>query len=93
MSEYIEVEYEPTDDPDVMLIMTNLNLTPDGGSEVYESPAEGDEGSPLAQAIFEVPGVAGLTLDGGEVLLRREPDTPWVDLIEDVRDSLRDFFL
>jgi hypothetical protein len=34
-----------------------------------------------------------LTLDGGEVLLRREPDTPWVDLIEDVRDSLRDFFL
>ena len=93
MSEYIEVEYEPTDDPDVMLITTNLNLTPDGGPEIYESPTEGDEGSPLAQAIFVVPGVAGLTLEGDEILLRREPDTPWFDLIEDVRDALRDFFL
>jgi hypothetical protein len=93
MSEYIEVEYEPTDDPDVVLITTNLNLTPDGGPEVYHSAAEGDEGSPLALAIFVVPGVVGLTLNDGEILLRRDPDTPWYDLIEDVRDALRDFFL
>ena len=93
MSEYIEAEYESTDDPDVMLITTNLNLTPDGGPETYQSPAEGDEGSPLAQTIFGVPGIVSLTLNGGEMLLRREPETPWYDLIEDVRDALRDFFL
>lgn len=93
MSEYIEVDYEATDDPDVMLITTNLNLTPDGGPEVYATSNEGDEGSPLAQAIFVIPGVMSLTLDEDEILLRRDPDTSWPDLIEDVRDALRDFFL
>lgn len=94
MTEYIDIQPEPTDDPDVMLLLTNLDLTPMGGPEVYESPEAGEEeGSPLAQALFAVPGVVALTLDGSELLIRRSPDVEWHDLIEDISDALRDFFL
>ena len=93
MSEYIEVDYELTADPNEVEIYTNLNLTPNGGREVYRSLAEGDEGTPLAQALFSIPGIEALTLNGDEMVVRREPDIAWHDLIEDIRDVLIDFFL
>jgi hypothetical protein len=93
MTEYIDLHPEPTDNPDVMIVVTNLDLNPGDEAEVYHSPEEGDEGSPLAQALFAVPGLAALTLDGGEIMIAREPDVEWHDLIEDVSDALRDFFL
>ena len=93
MTEYIDLQPEPGDDPDVMILVTNLDLTPGGEAEVYQSPDEGEEGSPLAQALFAVPGLAGLRLDGEELTITREPDVEWHDLIEDVSDALRDFFL
>ena len=93
MSEYVEVDYELTADPDVVIITTNVTLAPDGEQEEYATPAEGDEGSPLAQALFVIPGVQALTLDASEITLRRDPAVAWHDLIEDVRDALRDFFL
>jgi hypothetical protein len=93
MTEYVDLHPEPTDDPDVMVLLTNLSLTPGGEAEVYHSPDEGEEGSPLAQTLFAVPGLAALTLDGGELTITREPDVEWHDLIEDVSDALRDFFL
>ena len=93
MTEYVEIEAEPTDDPEAMRLITNLDLTAGGPPEVYTSPDEGDDGSPVAQAIFTAPGVAWLRLDGREALIRREPDVEWHDLIQDVSDALRDFFL
>jgi hypothetical protein len=93
MTEYIDLHPEPTDDPDVMILLTNLDLSPGGEAEVYRSPDEGEEGSPLAQALFAVPGLAALTLDGGELTITRERDVEWHDLIEDVSGALRDFFL
>ena len=93
MSEYVEVDYELTDDPNVVIIITNVTLSSDGEREVYATPEEGDEGSPLAQALFVIPGVQALILDASEMEVRRDPEVPWYDLIEDVRDALRDFFL
>jgi hypothetical protein len=93
MTEYVDLRPEPTDDPDVMILVTNLDLTPGGEAEVYRSPDEGEEGSPLAQALFAVPGLAALTLDGDELTITREADIEWHDLIEDMSDALRDFFL
>lgn len=72
---------------------TNLDLTPDGGPEDYASTAEGDEGSPLAQALFAVPGLAALRLDGPDLIARRDPGVPWSVLVEDLSYALRDFFL
>ncbi len=93
MTEYIDIRAEPTDDPEVTLIVTNLDLTAGGPPETYRTPEEGDSGSPVAQAIFTIPGVAWLHLDGREARVRRTPDVEWHDLVEDVSDVLKDFFL
>lgn len=93
MTEYIDIKAEPTDDPEVVLIVTNLDLTAGGPPETYATPEEGDAGSPVAQAIFTIPGVDWLRLEGRQATIRRTPDVEWHDLIEDVSDVLKDFFL
>ena len=93
MTEYIDIRAEPSDDPEVMILVTNLDLTAGGPTETYQSPEEGEAGSPVAQAIFTIPGVAWLRLEGKQATLRRAPDVEWHDLIEDVSDVLKDFFL
>jgi hypothetical protein len=93
MSEYVTIEPQPTDDPDVMAVSINQTLTTET-AEVYASPAEGDEGSTLAQMVFSgVAGIAALTIYPQQLIIRRDPDTPWEDLLDDLRDALRDFFL
>jgi hypothetical protein len=93
MTEYVTIEIDSTGDPDAIRFITNLDLTPDGEPEDYASTDEGRDGSPLAQALFEVPGLAGLRLDGPDLVARRAPGVPWPPLIDDLSDALRDFFL
>jgi Scaffold protein Nfu/NifU N terminal len=92
MSEYITVEAESTDDPDLMKLRTNLNLAPDG-PETYASRDEGDEGSPLAQTLFGIDGLAALDIEGGTLTARRDPEAEWHALIDDITEALKDFFL
>ena len=93
MTEYITIEPEATGDPLVMCLLTNVDLTQDGEVEVYPDATAGAEGSALAQTLFSIPGLAALTLDGGEMLITRTKDAEWHDLAEDISDALRDFFL
>jgi len=93
MGEYIEIRAEPTASADTMRLVTNLNLSTESEPEIYPSPAEGEEGSPLAQALFSLPGLAALTINGSELLITRKAGVEWHALIEDVSDVLRDFFL
>jgi len=93
MTEYIDIQTEATPDPNEMRLITNLDLVPGGGREVYQTPEEGDEGSPLAQALFAVPGLQAVILEGSELLVRRQEGHEWHDIIEDITDVLRDFFL
>lgn len=93
MSEYVTVEAHPTSDPDVLEIVTNQTLS-ENEPEIYASYAEGDEGSPIAQMLFNgVNGILHLTIQRHRLVITRAPDTVWEDLIDDVRDALRDFFL
>ncbi|GIL13873.1 MAG: hypothetical protein BroJett038_25930 [Chloroflexota bacterium] len=93
MSEYVTVETRPTDDPNALEIVTNQTLT-DAGAEVYNSPEEADQGSPIAQMLFYgVEGIAALTITRHTLTITRRPDVPWESLVDDVRDALRDFFL
>lgn len=92
MSEYIHIEPEVTEDG-LILFHTNLPLTAEGREERYASPAELDEGSPVAQALSVVYGIAGASLSGGELVVWREPDADWHVLIADVMAVLKDFFL
>lgn len=91
MTEYIDIRPELTDDSAVMRLVTNLVLSDE--REVYESPEQGEEGSTLAQALFAIPGLVALTIETRDLLIWRSPDVEWHDLIEDVSDALRDFFL
>ncbi len=93
MTEYIDIRAEPTDDPDSMRLIANVDLSLEDDPEVYHTPEEGEEGSPVAQALFMLPGLAALTIDRREMLVTRMDGVEWYDLIEDVRDALRDFFL
>jgi hypothetical protein len=92
MSEYVTVESRPTDDADVLEIITNQPLT-EADEEIYHSPEAGDEGSPLAQTLFGVEGIRALTITESTLRITREPDTAWEDIVDEVRDALRDFFL
>ena len=93
MSEYVTVESEPTGRPDEIEIITNQRLTR-VESEVYASGQEGNEGSTLAQTLFNaIPGMAALTITEHNLLVIRDPDYSWEEIVDDVRDVLRDFFL
>jgi hypothetical protein len=92
MSEYVTVESRPTDNPDVLEFVTNQTLTA-AEAEVYDTPEAGDEGSPLAQTLFGVDGIRALTITESTLLISRDPDVPWEDIVDEVRDALRDFFL
>ncbi|MBN2469217.1 MAG: NifU N-terminal domain-containing protein [Anaerolineae bacterium] len=92
MSEYISIEAEPTEQPNTVLIRTNLTLAPDG-IEIYPDLASGEEGSPLAQTIFAIEGVLALTLDGSEMLIHHTDDLQLFVLVDEIDAALKDFFL
>lgn len=93
MGEHITFETEPTGDPDVVELITTETLT-DHEEEVYRSPEEGEEGTPLAQMLFHgVDGLRALVISDDTLTITRYPDVPWETLIDEIRDALRDFFL
>jgi hypothetical protein len=92
MSEYIEIETEATDDPAVINFSTNLSLT-DEGAEEYGSAEEMEEGTPLAQAISHVEGIQGLRIEGSNLAVTRDLETPWHIVVADVSAAIKDFFL
>lgn len=93
MSEYVTVETRPTDQPDTLEILTNQTLTT-LEQETYHSFAEGDEGSPIAQMLFNgIDGIRALVITPNNLLITRDPAVSWEQIVDDVRDALRDFFL
>jgi hypothetical protein len=93
MTEYVTVETRATDDADVLEIITNQRLT-DQELEVYPDFAAGDEGSPIAQMLFNgVSGLLALTITPHVLRVTRDPAVSWEDIVDEVRDALRDFFL
>ncbi len=92
MSEYIEIQTEILDTADTIRFHTNLRLTPEGREE-YGSVAEMEEGSPVAQLLSGVEGIMTCSLDGGDIVIRRDPETEWHNLVADVAAALKEFFL
>ena len=93
MSEYVSFEFEMSADPLVAEVFINQPLTA-GATERYADYAAGDEGSPLAQLLFNaVAGIAALTITPDTLRIEREPTAEWEALLDDLRAALRDFFL
>jgi hypothetical protein len=78
MSEYITVDVEYGDDPDQIKLITNLNLAPEG-PESYADREEGDEGSPLAQALFGIDGLVALDIEGSLLQVCRDAEAACPD--------------
>jgi len=92
MSEYISIDIEYSDDPDVVRLVTNLRLA-QSGAESYPDHDAGDIGSPLAQTLFSIDGLAALEIDEHSLAVRRSPDTEWFALIDEITEALKDFYL
>ena len=93
MSEYVTVETRATDDENVLEILTNMTLA-QGEEEVYRDFEAGDEGTPIAQMLFNgVRGIRALTITAHALVITRDPEIPWEEIADEVRDALRDFFL
>ena len=91
MSEYIEIE--PELDDGAIVFTTNLSLTAEGQEEAYATVEALEEGSPVAQALSLVPGIAALTMRGGQIILIPVPDADDHALVADVTAALKEFFL
>ncbi|HEX6384297.1 MAG TPA: hypothetical protein VF177_06480, partial [Anaerolineae bacterium] len=76
MSEYIEIETEMSEDGSRMHFYTNLNLTEEGVEE-YRSTEAMEEGSPVAQVLSVIEGIAHLRIEDSEMIVRRDPEVPW----------------
>lgn len=92
MSEYIEVEREETDDPNVLILEVNVPLAVDG-DEVYDSAESMAEGSALANALSVIPGIQHMVIDADTITITRDPFFEWYTITEDVHAVLVDFFL
>lgn len=92
MSEYIEITVEPSEDGAAIHFFTNLRLA-DRGEEMYASVPDMEEGSPLAQALAVIPGLARVHIAGENLIVWRAPEVTWHALVEDVAAVLKDFFL
>lgn len=93
MSEYVTVEVESGEHPDVAELIVNQPLATNG-TETYQNREAGDLGSPLAQMLYAaVDGIEQLTILEDCLIIRRAPDQPWEYIIDEVRDALRDWFL
>ncbi|MEM7330464.1 MAG: NifU N-terminal domain-containing protein [Chloroflexota bacterium] len=92
MSEYIEIETEPSDDQEVMYFYTNLRLT-DQAEEVYESVEAMEEGSAVANALAVVEGIETLKIEPSDLTVSKHPDAEWHAIVLDVTAVIKDFFL
>ncbi|MCY4146754.1 MAG: NifU N-terminal domain-containing protein [Chloroflexi bacterium] len=93
MSEYVTIEVELGEQPDVVELIVNQLLTADG-EETYCNREAGDLGSPLAQMLYAaVDGIDQLTVQEDCLIIRRKPSQPWEAIIDEVRDALRDWYL
>lgn len=93
MSEYIEIDADVSEDGRTIVFQTNLPLTEAGETEIYASAAEMDEGSPVAQFLAGIPGIAALRLIENSLVIRCDTDADATAIIVDVSAALKDFFL
>jgi hypothetical protein len=92
MSEYIEIEIEPSDDGKQIFFYTNLRLS-EGDVEEYDSRTSLERGSPVAQALAMIDGIDLIRIEGSDMVISIEPDVEWYFVVEEVSAALKDFFL
>jgi NFU1 iron-sulfur cluster scaffold homolog, mitochondrial len=88
-SDDITIEILSTPNPDALMFRLDEVLVPQGSFEFSSLDDAG--GAPLAQALFAVPGTAGVLIARNFVTITRAEGTPWQDLSAGVQAALRAF--
>lgn len=90
MTEHLTVRAETTPNPESMKFTVNRAIN-DGRPETYSSPDQAFL-SPLARALFAVPGVNGVFFLRDFVTIRRAAGADWQPLAAGVEAALRAYF-
>jgi len=86
----LQITAQATPNPETMKFSLNRLVT-EGRGETYSSPQQAFL-SPLARALFAVPGVGGVFLLKDFVTIRRAPGAEWPGIAAGVEAALRDFY-
>ncbi len=86
----ITIEILSTPNPDALMFrLEDEVLVPQGSFEF--ASVQDAVGAPLAQALFAVPGTAGVLIARSFVTITRQADTPWQELSAGTQAALRAF--
>ena len=89
--EPLTVRAEATPNPEAMKFALNREFFDPRRGQTFTEPAEAFL-SPLARALFAVPGVAGVFLLRDFVTIRRAPGGDWALIAPAVEGTLHEFF-
>jgi len=87
-SEPVTLQHVWTPEANAVKLRVSRMLLPLGEKRSYSDPAAALD-APLAQALFELPGVSGVELDSVTVEVRLAEDADWDDLMERVPHTIK----
>lgn len=90
MSQPVDVIAQPTPNPNSMKFTLNRPVV-EGGSQSFMSPEQA-EGSPLAQRLFQIPGVKSLFFLNNFITVTRDPEVDWGAIAGEVEAAIREHF-
>ena len=74
---YAITQFQPTPNPHALKCILDHAL-PDPPRSFRSADQAGDD--PLARALFAIPGVTGLLLNGGWLTINKRPETDWASI-------------
>jgi hypothetical protein len=83
----VNVRFQPTPNPNAGKFTIVNRRVVGGGSRSYSSPEQA-AGDPVAEALFAVPGVAGLFMVSDFITVMKSPDADWSDLVPVVTTAI-----
>lgn len=83
----VQVVAQPTPNPNSVKFTLNRTVS-EGSSKTYQSAEEAQE-SPLASAIFAVPGVTMVFLLNNFITVGKDPSASWQDVVPQVEEAIR----
>lgn len=89
MSE-IQIVAQPTPNPNSVKFTLDQTVSA-GGSQTFQSAQEA-EASPLARAIFAVPGVTMVFLLNNFITVSKDPSSSWSDIVPQVEEAIREYY-
>jgi len=87
-AEPVSLQHVWTPEANAVKLRVSRLLMPLGEKRTYREPGQALE-SPLAQSLFELPGVAGVELDSATVQVVLADDADWDDLMERIPHAIK----